>query len=285
VLHYGAILLLFSFWVPKKYITTPHLLDAARLIIGGIYFWSGLQKINVRFFTEIFPWFTEALWKPFGEAGASVALSIGLLVPLIEVLFAIGLFTKRGRLLSIIGATAMLLLVLLSIGPAGQEWNSSVWPWNLGIYSMVFVLFFSVRVSFGDFIKRQRHNVLAWFVLCIFWIMPAGNLFGITDHYLSWSLYSGRVSEAVLIGNQEALLTLSPTARDGRLTFQSWTVADINLVPYPEERVFLSVFESICADKTQKDTQLKIMTPRLFYSNIIEETLIDCSVYKSKVVP
>lgn len=276
VLHYFAVLLLFGVWIPQKEIMTVRILDAARLIIGGIYFWSGLQKINVRFFTEVFPWFTEVLWRPLGDVGISLFLSIGLLVPFIEILFAIGLFTKRARFISIIAATLMLLLVLLSIGPIGQGWNSTVWPWNIAIYFMVFILFFNLQTSFVAFIKRQRHNVLAWAVICVFWIMPAGNLFGITDHYLSWSLYSGRVPGATLVGDPALLQTISTTANENELTFQSWIMTDINIVNYPEERVYIDVFEKICTEDIYKDLQLKISSPHLFYSNIKDEVFISC---------
>jgi hypothetical protein len=51
VLHYSAILILFSAFIPKKYFSTSYVLDAARLTIGGIYFWAGIQKLNARFFT------------------------------------------------------------------------------------------------------------------------------------------------------------------------------------------------------------------------------------------
>jgi len=274
ILHYGAILFLFSLCVPKKYIGAQSLLDAARIIIGGIYFWSGLQKINVRFFTDIFPWFTEHLWSPFHETGASVALFIGLWVPIIEALFAIGFFTKRFRKVSIIGSTIMILLVLSSIGPTGQDWNSSVWPWNIAIYSTVLILFLSWDATFSDFIKRQRNNALAWAAFFIFWLVPAGNLIGVIDHYLSWSLYSGRVPEATLIGDETVLKTLSPWVEDEKLTFAHWTQTDINMVPYPEERVFREIFEKTCLQ--HPSLQLKIITPRLFVSNKHTETLLSC---------
>jgi hypothetical protein len=276
VLHYVAILLLFSYIIPRKYVTTTQLLDAARIIVGGIYFWSGLQKINVRFFTEVFPWFTEALWKPFGDVGFTVIASIGLLVPIIEMSFAVGLFSKRLRTLSLVGSAVMLILVLSSIGPTGHAWNSSVWPWNIAIFGMVFILFAPLQTSLITFVRRQKTNIVAWAMFAVFWLMPIGSLFGMTDHYLSWSLYSGRVPEATLIGDQKILESISPAAAEGSVSFQRWAIADINIVPYPEERVFISVFEAICSDPAFVELELQIRTPRLLQSHIQEEQFITC---------
>jgi len=141
ILHYGAILFLFSFLIPHKYYSKSNILNALRIIIVGIYFWSGIQKINSRFFTEIFPWFTEPIWMPFGEIGAYLIIIIALFVPFIEAGMAVGLLTKKFRNISIIGCGMMLLTVILSIGPLGHNWNSSVWPWNFAIFAMVFLLF------------------------------------------------------------------------------------------------------------------------------------------------
>ena len=58
VLHYLAILILFSSVINKKLLNPTKVLDAAIIVIGGMYFWSGVQKMNPRFLSEIFPAFT-----------------------------------------------------------------------------------------------------------------------------------------------------------------------------------------------------------------------------------
>lgn len=257
VFHYVAILLLFSLAVPRHY-TETRVLDAARIVLAGIYFWSGVQKLNARFFSEIFPWFTEKLWLPFGNTGLSVALFVGLLVPFIEALFALGFLTKRFRTGALVGAACMLVLVLASIGPTGHNWNSSVWPWNIAIFGTAVTLFWGLETTFVAFIIRQRHNVLAWVMGFVFWLLPLGNFVGLTDNYLSWSLYSGKVPEAAILGNQEFLQTISPTAADDELRFIRWSMNDLNLVPYPEKRVFISLFDSVCQTYPDEPLTLKI---------------------------
>lgn len=276
IIHYTAILLLFSFAIPKKYAQGVYVLDAARLVVGGMYFWAGVQKFNIRFFTEVFPWFTESLWRPFGETGATIAIIIGLCIPVIEAGFALGFFTRRFRHLSLLGATSMIIVVLTCLGPPGHSWNSSVWPWNFGIYGMAVALFLGLQTSLPEFIKRQRHNALAWIAFAFFWIMPIGNYFGVTDHYLSWSLYSGHVPEATLIGNQATLFTLSEKATAGHLKFAHWSQTELNMVPYPEIRVFEDVFQGLCADKQYQNIHMEIMVPRLFASQKHETLLYRC---------
>lgn len=156
VLHYSAVLALFSFLIPKRYFSIPYVLDAARLIVGGIYFWAGVQKLNARFFSEIFPAVTETLSAPFGETGLKIAILTGLFVPFVEALFALGFFTKKFRHLAILGSTTMIIIVLASLGPWGKNWNSSVWPWNFGIYGMVLVLFWGTGFLFQNFVLGKR---------------------------------------------------------------------------------------------------------------------------------
>lgn len=277
ILHYSAVLLLFSFFVQRKYLSNISLLDTVAIIVGGIYFWSGIQKFNIRFFSEVFPWFTEKIWLPFGETGALLAVSFGLFVPFIEALFAIGFFTKRYRSISLIGATAMIIIVLTCLGPWGHNWNSSVWPWNFAIYAMALLLFFGRQMTLPEFIRRQKHNLFGWFAFALFWIMPLGNLFGVTNHYLSWSLYSGHVPEATLTGNQITLSTLSSQAENGSLQFIHWTQTDLNMVPYPEERIFKSVFSTLCQDPLFKDLTLTITSPQWFMSHKHQTINLGCA--------
>ncbi|MCA9360718.1 hypothetical protein KC730_02395 [Candidatus Kaiserbacteria bacterium] len=257
VLHYCAVLFLFSSLIDKD-ITSSKILDASRLIVGGIYFWSGLQKLNYYFFTTTFPWFTEHLWLPFGDAGSTLAIFASFFVPFIEMTLAIGLFTKRFRKLSVFGSALMLLLVLISLGPTGHNWNSAVWPWNIAIFGMVFLLFFNTNFSLPEFIVRLKGNLVAYVMIFTFWVVPAGNLVGFTDNYLAWSLYSGKVPEASILGNHSFLATLSPKTEGGELRFVAWTLDSMNLVPYPENRVFIDVFENICNKYTAQPMTLVI---------------------------
>jgi len=260
VFHYFGILLLFSGLL--KHTAHEQILDAARIIVGGIYFWSGIQKINPHFFTSVFPWFTQPFWENQPEFVFLALVSLGLFVPLIEICFAIGLFSRKFRLVSILGSTAMILLVLAALGPLGHNWNSSVWPWNIAIFLMVVVLFYKTTFTLPEFFTRLKKNYVAWGMVFIFWLLPVGNNFGLVDDYLAWSLYSGTVAEATLIGDQLILETLSPLAENNQLIFQQWSIESMNQAPYPEPRVFFSIFATVCTQfNDDPSLQLKITAP------------------------
>lgn len=277
VFHYSAILLLFSFGL-RRSIDQVELLDAARIIVGGIYFWSGVQKLNTRFMLEVFPWFTQSLWSALPGTLAGAVLLLGILVPFIEAGFALGFFTVRYRRLAIGGSAAMILLVLMAIGPIGNNWNSSVWPWNVGIFLMVLILFFGTTFTWSEFFARTKRSLACCIAFAVFWILPLGNVFGLTDHYLSWSLYSGHVPEASLEGDSLILSSLSSEADDDELSFTRWTMETMNVVPYPEERVFQHVFAEICADHQGDPTLRLTITQYPFWNSLTYSThSFDCS--------
>jgi hypothetical protein len=277
-LHYSGILFVIaaSLWLRKH---DSYLLDAARVVVGGIYFWSGVQKMNVRFVAETFPWFTRPLWEFHPESLLPLFMFLGLTVPVVEAAFAVGFFSKRFRTISIIGSTAMILLVLSSIGPFGHSWNSSVWPWNVAIFAMVITLFWKAEFTFLGFVRRVRHSVLALLMFAIFWVMPLGNPFGLVDHYLSWSLYSGHVPEATLRGDPAILSALSERADGNMLQFTEWTLDQMNNVPYPEERLFRTVFAAVCTRfDGDESLQLDIRTfPDYFDTAVVETLTYSCS--------
>ncbi|MEZ4104638.1 MAG: DUF393 domain-containing protein [Candidatus Paceibacterota bacterium] len=285
VFHYSALLFLISWSKTLSNLRIEEILDAARLVVIGIYFWSGVQKMNTAFILETFPWFTESLWSSYGDVGAIVALTAAIFIPFIESLLAIGLLTHRFRTISIIGSTAMLLLVISTI-ITGHSWNSVVWPWNFAIFSMVLILFLRYDSTLGDFLNRIRikRNILALLATAVFIIMPIGNYFGLVDHYLSWSLYSGRVPTAELKASKDTINDLAPTAElDNRekLPFPTWTITTMNLVPYPQERVFLNIFHKLCKKYQDPEISMVITTRPFFESHKRLETNYACSSEKT----
>lgn len=279
VFHYGGILFLFSWFLNQSKTRSIQIIDATRLIVIGIYFWSGVQKINTAFVLEVFPWFTEPIWSPFGNAGAGIILILGIFIPFIEAAFAIGLLTHRFRKISIIGSGGMLIIVTLSL-ILGHGWNSVVWPWNFAIFSMALILFYRYDSTLPEFFARLKINALALLATGIFIIMPVGNYFGLVDHYLSWSLYSGHVPTASISATSKTISILSPTSElknSNTLPILTWTMDTMNLVPYPEERVFFNVFNSICQKHDDPSLLLIITTRPIFESTKTTKTTYNCS--------
>ncbi len=284
VLHYGAMLALLSTWRVHLPTSSARILNSALFILVGIYLWSGLQKMNTAFFLETFPWFTEPLWSNFGEAGAYAMLAFGVFVPFIEAGFALGLLTKSFRRLSLLLIAAMHTLVISAV-MFGHGWNSSVWPWNIIMLTTAIVLFAGNRATFSSLLQQAKHNLLALVTISVFIIMPLGNIFGQVDHYLAWSLYSGHVPTAHLTAPVELVTILAPQVsyipsedNTGTIPFVRYAESTLNVVPYPEERVFLSIFGTLC-ERYQNDAAsmlLTVETRPFFTSHLITTHSYTC---------
>ena len=283
IFHYGAILFLLTFTKLTSSLRTAQILDAGRLVVVSIYFWSGIQKMNTAFITEIFPWVSKPIWSPFGDIGISITLLVGTLIPFIEAGFALGLLTKRFRKISIFGSGLMLIFVFISL-ILGHHWNIVVWPWNLVIFSMVFILFYRVNDTLLEIIHRNKKNLFFIFALIFFFIMPLGNFFGKIDHYLSWSLYSGHVPTAYITAKHNTINDLMPQKDQvydpsntlEQVSFVKWSTKTMNLVPYPEERIFFNIFLDFCQNYPNDKPILTLDTRTRFLSHQAKITHYTC---------
>ncbi|HEV2762666.1 MAG TPA: hypothetical protein VGV38_06695, partial [Pyrinomonadaceae bacterium] len=117
--------------------------DACRLVVAGVYFWSGLQKLNANFFGEIWPWVVGPYAQHLPGAAGRGLSAAGILVPLAEVFVGVGLLTRRLRTTAVVLALATHAAVLALFAPLGR--NAVVWPWNVASGVFVFVLFWRAR--------------------------------------------------------------------------------------------------------------------------------------------
>ena len=115
-------------------------LKLARLIVASTYIFSGLQKLNLNFIDNDFPWLVQPITNVFPSA-AGLLHGFGFAVPFVQVAFGIGLLTRRYRRGSLILAVAMHLFILAMFGPAGLDWNNIVWPWTAAMAIFDIILF------------------------------------------------------------------------------------------------------------------------------------------------
>ncbi len=282
VWHYGIILALFSFWKPGTRVSNEHLTFALMGIVVGIYFWSGIQKITSAFFTEISPWLTNIFSEPFGLMGLALFLSLSIFIPLIESGIALGLLTARYRQVSLLCALAMLIFVLSTL-IFGQGWNSLIWLWNITLFSMAVALFFGRTESLSGVGRAIRHNYFAHITIALFIIMPLGNFFGLTHHYVSWSLHSGHIPTAYLTTDTNLIRTLAPEASvipapdgQGTLSFVNFTMSTLNAVPYPETPLFRAIFKDLCLTYSDTDLTLSLVTRPRFLSHLTTVETFRC---------
>jgi len=229
------------------------LLNTCRLIVIAIYFWSGIQKINFSFLHEIFP----PLINPFLHLIFRVKIAfpalLSIVVPVSEISIGIGLLTRKFRRISVLLALITHASILLLFIPFRR--NDVVWPWNMAMASFVFILFWQTKVlSFKDILlapKNHAHKI----AVALFVVMPLFSFFNLWDSYLSSSLYSGNVAQAIIIMSEPVKNRLPAGVQhyclrssDGRevLIINKWSYEELNVPSYPEPRVFKNIARQIC---------------------------------------
>ena len=248
-------------------------MDSARLIVAGTYVFSGLQKANLNFIDDDFPWMTQ----PIVAIAPWLALPLhllGMVAPALQVGFGVGLLTRRFRRVSLILAVSMHVFILVMLGPLGQDWNRAVWPWTAAMALFDITLFsgnepFTAREIFatkGDPFRRV--------VILLFAVLPFLSFVNLWDSYLSAALYSGNLTEAEIYASDSGAEALPEAVRQrlvhtsvdtNVLNIQRWAIEDLNVAPYPETRVYKSIAGEVCR-QSQAPAQLVLIVreQRLF---------------------
>ncbi len=239
-------------------------LNACRLIVASIYVWSGLQKLNVNFAGDTFPWLLEPVLRLLPDSWHEQVTGCGWIAAFVECAIGFGLLVWPLRLVAVVGALAMHALILFCLGPWGHAWNTIVWPWNLAMMVLVVVLFARTRPVKPWQIVWPRRSLVAPVTLVLFGIMPLFNFFECWDSYLSGALYSSNTPDARFLISQEVFDHLSAEAREHaqrrevgpedidpdcpyELDLVSWSMAEMNVPPYPAARVFRGVARRLAA--------------------------------------
>jgi hypothetical protein len=226
------------------------------VILVAIYFWSGVSKLGAAFRLDVFPFLLE----PFLGSVPPWLEPIGYAIPFVEMGIGLGLVWRRTRPYAVVGALLMHAFVLLSIGPLGSGWNTVVWPWNLAMMVFVPLVFWLLDGSPSHALAAVRRwpaptRAGAAVVVGLVAVLPALNLFGRWDSYLSAELYSGATVRAVAVPSlglverlpRSARRVLVTTRQGPALPFLNWAVEDLNVPAYPAPRVLRQVASELCA--------------------------------------
>jgi hypothetical protein len=252
--QYLLMLFLFCFYRRGK----TDLLHGMRLMICGIYFWSGIQKLNPLFFSDMAPWITEPLSEYFSPAFAALACKAAWIFPAIEIFIPFGLMFFRTSRTALFLAIAMHVYIIFLASPLGKNANHVILPWNIAMIAFLWLLFKDRSSSLREiFSSAKRNFILPVFVLV--WLLPLLSSFGMWDDYLSASLYSGNSAKAYIYisKNVKGKLTLplrekvyTQVASSGPDTLyylfvNQWAEQELRTPVYPEQRVFEKVKEEI----------------------------------------
>jgi uncharacterized membrane protein YphA (DoxX/SURF4 family) len=284
VFQYSALLAAVALYTRTGADGERRALNVIRLIIAFTYIYSGLQKMNLNFVENEFPWIVQPIADLFPSA-AQLLHRFGMVVPLVQVAFGVGLLIPRFRRASLMTAVAMHLFILAMLGPAGLDWNNIVWPWTAAMAVFDILLFSDASdVSWRE-IVWSRHDPRHAATMILFAILPALSFFNLWDSYLSAALYSGNLTEAQIYLSDAGAAAL-PVAIKSRtvrtspntnvLNLQRWAVEDLNVSPYPENRIYRAIGRRVCnnlGDPTQ--LVLIVREQRMFFSH--PETGYRCS--------
>ncbi|OIQ18706.1 MAG: hypothetical protein BM557_07235 [Flavobacterium sp. MedPE-SWcel] len=219
--------------------------NALIFILASIYIYSGFHKVNGGFLYTI--WEQMMLRNFMGISNKTIIDNklhyVGLILPVIEILSGFGLLFLKNKRTPALVLITMHLFILLFIGPLGINHNMVVWPWNVAMIALLYILFIknsTLEYSLKTITKKWNLIVL------LFWgILPAFSFIGYWEHYLSSSLYSGNtVNMSICFKDKEDAKLFEPYLSnkdrynvcngESRLSLLHWAYTEMRVTPYPE---------------------------------------------------
>jgi uncharacterized membrane protein YphA (DoxX/SURF4 family) len=221
-----------------------------RILFISVYFYSGWNKLNPHYFNEVINWFIQ----PF-EEWSSVSLhlffyTVGSLIPVTEIAIGILFLTGKFQKAASISAVIIHLIILLSVGPLGYNYNSAIWPWNIFMILGTYLLFYKSNNSeIWREIKKGltvKNKIIAAYLL----LLPFLNSFNLWPSYLSWNLYSGNTENAQIYLSDRVASYFSPAldeilkecyTSEFVINPKLWAMKEMNCPPFPEKPVWRKV--------------------------------------------
>lgn len=171
-----------------------------------------------------------------------------------------------------------------------NNYNTIVWLWNLVLIFMVILLFWQNKESIWqpliDWKKYSKTSRLAQVLTLSAILLPALSFVDLWDMYLSGALYSGNTVESVIHINKDFFEKLPLTAQkqvfkikngEQMLPLLEWSIAELNVPPYPESRVFKNLTFKVCKLAENNDKIELIMKERpTIFDGSYKVTRISC---------
>lgn len=232
-----------------------------QFILIMVYLWGGIHKCQPGWLSV---WESSLVAPLLSEKGEGVLdtflVAFGYAVPVIEILMALGLMLRKTRLLAILAVTGTHLIILVLLGPVkGTISNSVVWPWNVVMVGMVFLLFYEQDLMIRDSFRIRPLIPLSFVTLLLMMVTPVLFYFGMWDRYLSFSLYAGQQKRFLVqvpadaldhIPEEWAPYLVDPQASDGHqiLSPGTWSSKELNVPLISEWRVLRAFAQELCEE-------------------------------------
>lgn len=212
-------------------------LNALRICILGTYLFAGLQKLNVSFSQVVVP---SMMPKFITALPSELCFCIGITAAVTEAALAVLLAFGHTRTTGAYLAIFFHAITLWSI--TQQGWNAVVWPWNVSMMLLVYLLFIRSKQAslIGLFKPDSLQKALA---IALFLFMPILNFFGYWPNYLSAALYSGNVPVLRVIVDPVDEARLPSAIRQAvdisnvnkpTLIAERWALEELGIPTFPE---------------------------------------------------
>jgi hypothetical protein len=216
-----------------------------QFILIGTYFFSALWKFHSAFIYEVWLGFILKRWLHIYDI-PSWAFRAGYLLPLAEIFAVMLLCYGPLRRIGVWMLIGMHGFVLLMMGPLGLNVNYVLWPWNLSMIVLLFLLFQHRGI---EWTRQQLKPVFNFLVITCWGILPwlqAGKLW---DRYLSSVLFAGGAPYLfITTTNDAARKDMAPyffnncALPNGRaVNTYEWGQKEMHTTPYPEDRSFVNI--------------------------------------------
>lgn len=222
-----------------------------QFIMAMVYFWTGAQKLNIQFITDVYPW----LVKVFETTKClSEYPTLGYGIGLFEMLIGVFLLLPKTRKAGVLFGTLLHIGILALL--IKDNWNSVVYPWNVAMIALLFILFWN-RKTRETALSEQKKNRPNSFIIILFGILPFFDFFQLIPHCLALGMYSGTSMECDLIIHDNGRADCVPpklykkllfkSAEESILSLDDWGVEDLNIPPFASDRVYRAVAKEFCA--------------------------------------
>lgn len=266
----------------------------------ALYFWGGFNKFTIAFAWEVFPWFTTPMgigesyhlgFHNLNTFPLPSANYVAYFIPVFEISIPFLLFFKKTRLIGLVFILATHLFSLYAIGPWGHNWNQIVWPWNILMPILSFILFFDKNIIAS--IQQQKELVkskVGLVLIAFLFFLPLIGFWGYWDKGLSFHLYSGNANEMEFYfsGYDEGLAKSSMATHlyyDKNTDFslmkvESWAIEELGAPMYGTPRHMKRIGKHLCNCLDNPDNGgIMILERNGFYSKQ-DTTLIPCNELK-----